>query len=78
MNKTRKELGVTINDVVKHLGDKIDYLKKYGIHANDTLNCLIREGLIGKITYGKRSIYLTPEEAVIQAMKDLDMLDIYK
>ena len=60
-------------DVVEHLGDKIDSLK-YRTHVNDTLNSLVRKGLIGKITYGKRVLFLTPEEAVIQAMKDLEML----
>ena len=69
-----QELGaVTIDDVVKYLGDKIDSLK-YRTHANDTLNSLVRKGLIGKITYGKNVLFLTPEEAVIQAMKDLEML----
>ena len=69
-----QELGaVTIDDVIEHLGDKIDSLK-YRTHANDTLNNLVRKGLIGKITYGKKVLFLTPEEAVIQAMKDLDML----
>ena len=64
---------VTIDDVIEHLGDKIDSLK-YRTHASDTLNSLVRKGLIGKIVYGKKALYLTPEEAVIQAMKDLDML----
>jgi predicted transcriptional regulator len=69
-----QELGaVTIDDVIEHLGDKVDSLK-YRTHASDTLNSLVRKGLIGKIVYGKKALYLTPEEAVIQAMKDLDML----
>jgi len=69
-----KELGaVTIDDVIENLGDKIESLK-YRTHANDTLNSLVRKGLIGKIGYGKNVLFLTPEEAVIQAMKDLEML----
>ena len=69
-----KELGaVTIDDVIENLGDKIESLK-YRTHANDTLNSLVRKGLIGKISYGKNVLFLTPEEAVIQAMKDLEML----
>ncbi len=64
---------LTIDDVIEHLFSKHDALK-YRSHANDALNSLVRKGLIGKIAYGKKVIFLTPEEAVIQAMKDLDML----
>jgi len=64
-----KELGaVTIDDVIEHLSSKPEALK---YHSNNTLNNLVRKGLIGKIS---KDIFLTPEEAVIQAMKDLDML----
>ena len=64
---------VTIDDVIENLGKEYDALK-YRTHASDALNSLVRKGLIGKIAYGKKVLFLTPEEAVIQAMKDLDML----
>ncbi len=68
------ELGaVTIDDVIENLSSKHDSLK-HRSHANDALNSLVRKGLIGKISYGKKVLFLMPEEAVIQAMKDLDML----
>jgi len=69
-----KEFGaVTTDDVIEHLSDRHDALK-HRSHANDALNSLVKKGLIGKISYGKKVLFLTPEEAVIQAMKDLDML----
>ena len=65
-----KKSVVTFDDLTKLTGKFASF--RYRNHTNTIMNSLVEKGLIGKIKLRKETVYATPKEAVMWALKELD------